>query len=198
MFTTSSIKAELVLFIYAEENRRSQSTTNTKISHELYIQAHEQFLKANASTHVNLSYTIQPLGTRAVREGRAKGGNILGLDPVPQTCKSIVDGSNAFAWSIILTNHIPGWVPAADWSGADVDETVISTLDGLRRRIENIPKSRDELLNFVFMNDDSPTQTVLDSYGTANLAKLKAVSAKYDPDGIFQKLQNDGVLLRKI
>lgn len=56
----------------------------------------------------------------------------------------------------------------------------------------------EELLDFVFMNDDSPTQTVLDSYGTENLEKMRVASAKYDPDGVFQTLQNYGVLPRNI
>lgn len=48
------------------------------------------------------------------------------------------------------------------------------------------------------MNDGSPTQTVLDTYGAENVKKMRDAAAKYDTDGIFQKLQNDGVLLRKI
>jgi FAD/FMN-containing dehydrogenase len=36
------------------------------------------------------------------------------------------------------------------------------------------------------------------SYGEDNVEKLKDVAAKYDPDGVFQQLQNDGFLLRKV
>lgn len=48
------------------------------------------------------------------------------------------------------------------------------------------------------MNDAGPTQTVLESYGTENLKKMRDVAAKYDPYGVFQELENDGVLLRNI
>ena len=35
-------------------------------------------------------YTIQPVETRATEIGREQGGNILGLEGVPQCCKSIL------------------------------------------------------------------------------------------------------------
>lgn len=51
---------------------------------------------------------------------------------------------------------------------------------------------------FVYMNDASRDENPLMSYGEENLAKLKAVSLKYDPSQVFQKLQNDGFLLSKV
>ena len=50
---------------------------------------------------------------------------------------------------------------------------------------------------FVYLNDAARDQNPLGSYGVENVAKLKAVSRKYDPQQIFQKLQNDGFLLSK-
>jgi len=47
------------------------------------------------------------------------------------------------------------------------------------------------------MNDASRDQNPIAGYGAENVAKLKAVSEKYDPTQIFQVLQNDGFLLRK-
>ncbi|KAI6081893.1 hypothetical protein F4821DRAFT_264456 [Hypoxylon rubiginosum] len=86
--------------------------------------------------------------------------------------------------------------------GVKIGEIFLSqikhTVDSFRRGIEEIAKDMEELLDFVFMNDDSPTQTVLDSYGTENLEKMRVASAKYDPDGVFQTLQNYGVLPRNI
>jgi hypothetical protein len=48
------------------------------------------------------------------------------------------------------------------------------------------------------MNDASYTQSPLKSYGTNSLASLNAASRKYDPKGVFQKLQNSGFLLSKV
>ena len=53
------------------------------------------------------------------------------------------------------------------------------------------------LLDFVFLNDANFDQNPIASYGPKNVAKLQAVSKKYDPDQVFQILQNDGFLLRK-
>ena len=50
----------------------------------------------------------------------------------------------------------------------------------------------------LYMNDCSHDQDPLGSYGAENVAKLCEVSQKYDPGQVFQKLQHDGFLLRKL
>ncbi|EED23334.1 hypothetical protein TSTA_067660 [Talaromyces stipitatus ATCC 10500] len=40
------------------------------------------------------------------------------------------------------------------------------------------------------------SQKVLRSYGTENVKRMQDVAVKYDPEGIFQKLQHNGFLLR--
>lgn len=52
-------------------------------------------------------------------------------------------------------------------------------------------------LDFIFLNDASHDQNPLASYGTENLAKLREISRAYDPEQIFQKLQNGGFLLSR-
>ena len=48
------------------------------------------------------------------------------------------------------------------------------------------------------MNDASYTQSPLQGYGPESLASLSATSHKWDPEGVFQKLQNSGFLLSKV
>jgi hypothetical protein len=48
------------------------------------------------------------------------------------------------------------------------------------------------------MNDASRDQNPLASYGTTNVEKLENISKKYDPQRVFQKLQNNGFLLSKV
>lgn len=48
------------------------------------------------------------------------------------------------------------------------------------------------------MNHASYTQDVLASYGAKNLDRLSSVAEKVDPKKMFQNLQNDGFLLRKL
>jgi hypothetical protein len=42
---------------------------------------------------------------------------------------------------------------------------------------------------FLYMNYAALQQSVIESYGAENVAKLQAVSQKYDPDQVFQILQ---------
>lgn len=49
----------------------------------------------------------------------------------------------------------------------------------------------------LFANDAGPSQNVLASYRRDSLADLKAVSAKYDPIQVFQKLQNGAWFVSK-
>jgi hypothetical protein len=48
------------------------------------------------------------------------------------------------------------------------------------------------------MNDASVAQSPLDSYGSVNVAKMRDVSSRYNPAGVFQRLQNSGFLLSKL
>jgi hypothetical protein len=45
------------------------------------------------------------------------------------------------------------------------------------------------------MNDTSYTQT---PFTASILSSLKEASQKWDPDGVFQRLQNSGFLLSKV
>jgi hypothetical protein len=48
------------------------------------------------------------------------------------------------------------------------------------------------------MNDSNLAQSPLRSYGVESVAYMREVAKKYDPDGVFQKLLNDGFLPTKI
>jgi hypothetical protein len=85
-----------------------------------------------------------------------------------------------------------------EWpKGSEKDDTaardaVHAMVDG----VKDAAQSRGLLLDFLCPNFAALTQKVLGSYGTENVKKAEAVAAKYDADGVFQKLQNGGFLLR--
>lgn len=54
---------------------------------------------------------------------------------------------------------------------------------------------KGKLMDLVFMNDSHSLQTPIASYGAASVAFLRACSKEYDPEGVFQRLQNSGFLL---
>lgn len=50
-------------------------------------------------------------------------------------------------------------------------------------------------LPYRFMNDAYDGQPVLSGYGAGNLGKLRRIAQAYDPQHVFQRLQNGGWLL---
>lgn len=70
--------------------RRKIGTLTTKISADLYNDVNKLWQEATKKVPEGaaLHYTIQPLTTSAVQAGRDRGGNMLGLEKVPQNCKS--------------------------------------------------------------------------------------------------------------
>lgn len=85
-----------------------------------------------------------------------------------------------------------------EWSDAADDAEAEQVLDELTEGMKKLASEQGQLLDFIFMNDASSKQQVLAGYGPENVKKLQRVAAKYDPERVFQKLQNDGFLLRKI
>lgn len=91
-----------------------------------------------------------------------------------------------------------GWVAAGSWQDPNLDDQAVRDVDSLRIGVGQLAKARGDHLGFVFMNDARPTQTVLGGYGASNLRKMRDVSDKYDPEKVFQVLQNGGNLLRNL
>lgn len=61
-----------------------------------------------------------------------------------------------------------------------------------------LARANEVYLPTVYQNDANYDQSPLASFPAPNLARLKATSLKYDPDQIFQNLQNNGFLLSKV
>ena len=71
-------------------------------------------------------------------------------------------------------------------------------LDELLERAEKLAVELGLFLELRFPTFAGATQNVLSSLGAENLKKLRETATKYDPDGVFQKLQNGGFLLRDL
>jgi hypothetical protein len=70
--------------------RRAVTTLSAKASYDLYADIHRSWQDgiSGLAESVDLHFTIQPIGTACVQAGQDHGGNILGLEKVPQCCKS--------------------------------------------------------------------------------------------------------------
>ncbi|KAI0802232.1 FAD-binding domain-containing protein [Xylaria sp. FL0064] len=109
------------------------------------------------------------------QKGVAKGGNPMGIP------------HEDHQW----------WTTVVDWENATDDDEVRSVSIETSKAWEALGQYRSTSLPHIFMNDASRDQNPLASYGLENLTRLKRIALKYDGDGLFQKLQNDGFLLSK-
>lgn len=85
----------------------------------------------------------------------------------------------------------------ADWKHAKDEVRVRSACREICGIAESTAKANGTYLPFVYANYASRDQNPLRSYGTENLAKLKEIARRFDPEGVFQKLQNGGWLLSR-
>jgi hypothetical protein len=85
----------------------------------------------------------------------------------------------------------------ADWKHEKDEVRVRSACREICEAAETTAKRNGTDIPFVYANYASRDQNPLASYGEANLAKLKEIAGKYDPQGVFQTLQNGGWLLSK-
>ncbi|KAL3482378.1 hypothetical protein BJX99DRAFT_266044 [Aspergillus californicus] len=97
------------------------------------------------------------------------GGNALGLDAS--------DGP-------IHLMHI-----LSIWNSTSDDDTIYRFANDFFNTVAVEAKFRGLDNDFVYMNYASQFQDVISSYGASSKAKLQAVAAKYDPRGVYQKLQ---------
>ncbi|KAI1347635.1 FAD-binding domain-containing protein [Xylaria sp. FL0043] len=131
--------------------------------------------KVRDTTGANQTFTIQPIPKNMADQGVAKGGNPMGIP------------HEDHQW----------WTTVVDWEDATDDDEVRSVSIETSKAWEALGQYRSTFLPHIFMNDASRDQNPLASYGLENLTKLKQIALKYDGDGLFQKLQNDGFLLSK-
>ena len=121
--------------------------------------------------------TLQPIALHTVEEGERRGGNVLGLPKVPHT------------WMCIS----PTWNDAAD------DVVVLDTGRAFLDAVAALAAQRGLLYRYLFRNGAGADQQATASYGPGQVRFMEAVSRRYDPTGVFQKLWTapDGFKLKR-
>lgn len=79
--------------------------------------------------------------------------------------------------------------------GSD-DIAAQKVVNSMAQEVQALAGEKGLLLEYLSMSFANASQKVLRSYGADNVKRLQEAAAKYDPEGVFQKLQNDGFLLR--
>ena len=98
-----------------------------------------------------------------------KGGNALGLRPE--------DGPLFHALFYL------------SWTGEKDDKVVLKAAQDFLSASVAMAKELGAYNDYMYMPYSSPYQPVISGYGADNVARLKKVSKKYDPTGVFQSLQ---------
>ncbi|KAL2190315.1 FAD linked oxidase-like protein [Thermothelomyces heterothallicus CBS 203.75] len=161
-------------------SRHDYRAASSKIDAQLYTDVYniwlERATKVKEATGANQTFTIQTFSKNLVQQGIKKGGNPLGMPLEDFQC----------------------WTTLMDWNEAADDAAVRSVAIETTEAWARLSAQRGLGVDYLYLNDASRDQNPLASYGPANVARLKAVAAKYDPDRVFQTLQNDGFLLRDV
>ncbi|KHN93733.1 FAD-binding, type 2 [Metarhizium album ARSEF 1941] len=177
--TFSTLNEILEEWAYKEQDlKHAYLTMTTKISPKLYQEVHQLWrnIVDQLSLTADLHWSIQPLTQAAVMAGRNRGGNILGLENVSQSCL----------------------IFACDWKQDHDDEAVRSALAAALERSKKLAVEGELLLDLLLPTFAGTSQNVLAGFGAENVKKIQDAARRYDPEGVFQKLQNGGFLLRDI
>lgn len=117
---------------------------------------------------------FQPVTNSMVQNSKKRGGNILGLEP-------LVAHGPILMWLVALT--------------VDTEENQAIILPIAREFVAAINQKLQQAGRFVdwtYLNYAWADEKPYSHYGQANLELLRAVSHKYDPNGVFQKLRQTG------
>lgn len=135
-------------------------------SSEMLYQFSEQ-LQAQTSdftTHV----AFQPLPRLYAEKAAAAGGNVLGLEHIP---------FDAIMLQVSVSVKDP---KVAEWARARIEAFVAE--------LRAFTKSRNGFVGWTYLNYAHGSQEVLQGYGEDNILAIQKVAAKYDPQGVFQKI----------
>lgn len=153
--------------------RESYWTATYKLDRDLVAAIQEIFF-SEVTTIKDVPGIVPAATLQVITKGQlapmsANGGNPLGL-PASQG-------------PYLLINPNVMWANAAD------DAAVIGAYSRIIARADAEAKSRGLYEDYLYMNYASQYQAVVPSYGAANQQRLKQVAKKYDPTGVYQRLQ---------
>ncbi|KAK3386277.1 hypothetical protein B0T20DRAFT_139991 [Sordaria brevicollis] len=163
----------------APKGKRVIFTISTKVDRDLYLAIHQIWHEVTASLPssaegTDLHYTIQPVTADVARAG--KGDNVLGLREVSQN------------W----------WVFTLEYPRNGDDEVHQAAMDKIYEQVKKAAEDKGLLLDFICPTFADKRQDVLRGFGEENVKLIKEVAGKYDEQGVFQKLQYGGFLVRDL
>jgi hypothetical protein len=132
-------------------------------------------LMPSDKSELNTLCMFQPITKSIADKGVKNGGNVMGLDKYTESGDGIM---------FLLT-----WAA----KGEENEEAAFPLLKAYMDDIETKAKEQDAWWPWKFVNYAHLSQDPLSTVGDEALAKLRAASKKYDPQGVFQTLRSSGV-----
>ncbi|KAI1143327.1 FAD-binding domain-containing protein [Hypoxylon sp. FL0543] len=153
-------------------------TLTHKADADLMVELYHIFTQeiANLPSGASGVWVPNPIAASVATAGKQNGGNLLGLQEVPQQW---------YEWFVT-------------WTDPAQDQAIWNISQRITQRCTDAAKAKNLLLPYLFMNTAGMEQDVLGSFGAQNVAFIEAVAAKYDPGKVFQRLQNNGFLIRNL
>lgn len=153
--------------------RQAFWTWSAKLDEDLAVTIKDIFFEeVNAITdaaNLSVSISFQVITEPILEKMTTRGGNALGL--------TAVDGP------------IMNLLIALRWTNLADDSRLNKFAAAVKDRAVTAAKAAGKHEDYLYMNYASPWQDPIAGYGAANKAKLQQISKKYDPTGVFQKLQ---------
>lgn len=84
-----------------------------------------------------------------------------------------------------------------EWTNQEDEPAVLEAARKIIDAAETTAKKNGTYLNFKYSNYSSRDQDPQSTYGAENLAKLRNIASKVDPNGVFQNLQYGGWLVSR-
>lgn len=121
---------------------------------------------------------FQPLPTFFAQHSFEAGGNVLGVERHRQ------NGILFLATAMVRTPEQESFVKPKVEAWAHEVQQFAATVNGT--------------LPWIYLNYADRSQGVLESYGSENIARMKNAAAKYDPEGVFQRLCPGGFKISNV
>lgn len=134
----------------------------------------------SADSGFNTLCMFQPINHMIAQHGADKGGNVLGLD---EALLSKGPEKDADAIMFLATLAV---------QGAGNEANALPIMQNWTDSVAAYAEASGTSYGWHYLNYAYPNQDPLGSAGEEAIAKMKAASAKYDPDGVFQQLRTSG------
>jgi hypothetical protein len=159
----------------------SGSVANSAVAEflEFYYQSLQEYTgRMEAAIIHNSSLSIiasmQPIPRAFVDVSNERGGNVLGLEEL------VADGP------------VASWLLAVTLTKEDDQPAVLALAEELVGNLEAYADSLGANKDWHYLNYAYKTQDPIAGYGEEAVAKIKAASAAYDSQGVFQELRHSG------